>query len=383
MNTHQVLDTNIESSNLLISPLKIKEQIPLTEGAIETVLKGRQAIQNILDGKDSRKFIVVGPCSIHDVDVAEEYAMRLKALADKVSDQFLLVMRVYFEKPRTTVGWKGLINDPDLNGSFDIEKGLLAARSLLIKIAELGLPAATEALDPITPQYLAELVSWAAIGARTTESQTHREMASGLSMPVGFKNGTDGNIRVALDAIQSSRTPHRFLGIDQMGQVNTFQTKGNAYGHLILRGGGGQPNFDAATVTEVEEQLKKFNLLERIVIDCSHGNSYKNHKRQASVLENILQQITDGNQSIVGMMLESNLYEGNQKISNDPKKIKYGVSITDKCLGWDETEAIILSAHEKLSADRNITVTTCGVLVSGKPIKNLMATAGETRYIES
>ena len=376
MNTSQVLDTNIESSNLLMPPMQIKEQLPLTEAAIETVVQGRQAIQNILAGKTHQKFLVVGPCSIHDVSAAEEYATRLKALADKVRDQLLIVMRVYFEKPRTTVGWKGLINDPDLNGSFDIQKGLLTARGLLLKIAELGLPTATEALDPITPQYLAELVSWAAIGARTTESQTHREMASGLSMPVGFKNGTDGNIKVALDAIQSSRTPHRFLGIDQMGQVNTFQTKGNAYGHLILRGGGGQPNFNAVTVTEVEEQLKESNLPERIVIDCSHGNSSKNHTLQVAVLENILQQIADGNQSIVGMMLESNLHAGNQKVSPNPDELAYGVSITDKCIGWEETEAAILSAYESLRSDKTITVETCGVVVSGRPVRNLLTTAG-------
>lgn len=376
MDISKILDTNIEYSRVLMTPMQMKEQMPITEFAAETVLRGRQAVQDILVGKDSRKFIIVGPCSIHDAKAALEYAEKLKTLADKVKDKLLLVMRVYFEKPRTTIGWKGLINDPDLDGSFNMQKGLLTARNLLIKIAELGLPAATEALDPVTPQYLSELISWAAIGARTIESQTHREIASGLSMPVGFKNGTDGNIQVALDAIQSSRTPHHFWGIDQIGQVSTFQTKGNVYGHIILRGGSGQPNFDAATVAWVEKKLEELKLTQRIVIDCSHGNSYKNHKLQATVFKNVIQQLADGNQSIVGMMLESNLYEGNQKISTDIKKLNYGVSVTDKCIGWQETEEIILSAHKKLNADRNVTLHTCGMIVSGTPVRNLLTTKG-------
>jgi len=376
MELNRILDTNIESSQVLMTPVQIKEDLPLTELAATTVLQGRQDLQNILDGKDSRKFIVVGPCSIHDPQAAEEYAFKLKALADQVRDKLLILMRVYFEKPRTTVGWKGLINDPDLDDSFNLQKGLLTARNLLIKIAELGLPAATEALDPITPQYISELISWSAIGARTTESQTHREMASGLSMPVGFKNGTDGNIQVALDAIQSSRVPHHFLGVNQQGQISTFRTKGNPYGHLILRGGADQPNYDAATVTKVEEKLKKLNLLQRIVIDCSHGNSSKNHQLQAAVLTNILQQIADGNQSIVGVMLESNLYEGNQRITSNLKELKYGVSITDKCIGWEETEEIIWNAYEKLSIQRDMTLHTCGVVLSGVTIRNLLTTRG-------
>ena len=308
-----ILDIQIESSKPLITPSQVKEKLPLNEIAENTIIQGRQAIKDILDGKDSRKFIIVGPCSIHSVEAANDYAKRLKNLADRVSDQLLLIMRVYFEKPRTTVGWKGLINDPDLDSSFNMEKGLMAARSLLLSIAEIGLPTATEALDPITPQYLSELISWTAIGARTTESQTHREMASGLSMPVGFKNGTDGNIKVALDAVVSSRTSHSFLGINQVGQVVTCKTRGNHYGHLILRGGD-TPNYDAATVTRAEEKLTQLGLPQKLVIDCSHGNSYKNHKLQGAVLDNILQQIADGNRSIVGMMLESNLHEGNQKI---------------------------------------------------------------------
>ncbi len=349
MYLNKILDTNIESSQVLLTPIQIKEKLPLTESAEETVLQGRQDIKNILDGLDPRKMLIVGPCSIHDTKAAKDYAVKLKTLCDRVSDKLLLVMRVYFEKPRTTVGWKGLINDPDINDSFDIEKGLLVARKLLLDIAELGLPAATEALDPIIPQYLSELIAWSAIGARTTESQTHREMASGLSMPVGFKNGTDGNIKVALDALQSSRAPHNFLGIDQMGQVSIFKTKGNAYGHVILRGGGNKSNFDPETVAWAEEQLRQLNLSPRLVIDCSHGNSNKDHKKQADVFNQIVQQIVDGNTSIVGMMLESNLYEGNQKISEDLAALKYGVSITDKCIDWQETEEIILAAYDKLS----------------------------------
>ncbi len=376
MDIDKILDTNIESSKVLMTPIQLKEQLPLTEAAAEMALRGRQAIQAILDGKDPRKFIIVGPCSIHDPKAALEYAEKLKALADKVANKLLIVMRVYFEKPRTTMGWKGLINDPDLDGSFDVQKGLLIARSLLIKIAKLGLPTAIEALDPVTPQYLSELIAWAAIGARTIESQTHREMASGLSMPVGFKNGTDGNIKVALDAIQASKSPHHFLGINQMGQISVFKTKGNIHGHIILRGGGGQSNFDATTVAWVEKKLEELNLPQRIVIDCSHGNSYKNHKLQAAVLNNVLQQIVDGNRSIVGVMLESNLYRGNQKIPRDLKQLKYGVSITDNCISWEETEEIVLSAYEKLSADRNITWHTCGMVVSGKSVRNLLATRG-------
>jgi 3-deoxy-7-phosphoheptulonate synthase len=347
--SHKLFNAHIASSRVLLTPSDIKSKLPLTDLAKSTVVKSREQIQNILKGQDDRKFIVVGPCSIHDVQAAEDYAERLKKLAERVKDKLLPIVRVYFEKPRTTVGWKGLINDPDMDDSFHIEKGLLIARSLLIKIAELGLPAATEALDPIVPQYIDELISWSAIGARTTESQTHREMASGLSMPVGFKNGTDGSIQVALDALQSAIKPHHFLGIDQMGQVSIFQTTGNPYSHIILRGGGGQPNFDAASVRLAEEKFKEVNLPPRIVIDCSHGNSNKDHRQQAVVFENVIQQILDGNTSIVGVMLESNLYEGSQSLSSNLEELKYGVSVTDKCIGWEETEKIIWTAYEKLS----------------------------------
>lgn len=346
---NKIFNTHIETSHTLITPHEIKSKLPLTPLAEKTVLQYRQELEVILNFEDRRKFIVVGPCSIHDLCAAEEYAGKLKSLSEQVKDKLLLIMRVYFEKPRTTVGWKGLINDPDMDDSFHIEKGLLIARSLLIKLAELGLPTATEALDPIIPQYIGELITWSAIGARTTESQTHREMASGLSMPVGFKNGTDGSITVALNALQSAKIPHHFLGIDQQGQVSIFKTKGNAYGHIILRGGDKKPNFDAENVKVAEEKLKEAQLPPRIVVDCSHGNSNKDYKLQASVFESIIQQIVDGNTSIVGMMLESHLQEGNQPIPSNLEQLKYGVSVTDKCISWEETEKIVLAAYEKLN----------------------------------
>lgn len=345
---HKLINTNIKSSHVLLTPNEVKEKLPLTKIAENTILKFRQEIEHILDFQDRRKFIVVGPCSIHDPKAAIEYGERLLDLAKKVEDKLLLIMRVYFEKPRTTIGWKGLINDPEMDDSFNVEKGILIARSLLLKLTELGLPTATEALDPIIPQYISELVSWSAIGARTTESQTHREMASGLSMPVGFKNGTDGNIQVAVNALKSARTPHNFLGINQKGQVSVFQTRGNAHGHVILRGGI-QPNFDAENIKLVEEQLKAAKLSPRIVVDCSHGNTNKDYRLQSLVFENIIQQILDGNSSIVGMMLESNLYEGSQTITGNREDLKYGVSVTDKCINWEETERIILAAHAKLT----------------------------------
>ncbi|MCF4966598.1 3-deoxy-7-phosphoheptulonate synthase [Nostoc sp. CMAA1605] len=344
---NKLFNTNIKNCHVLLTPNEIKSKVPLTKTAEQTVWRFRKEIEQILDFQDRRKFIVVGPCSIHDPEAALEYAKRLKDLSDRVQDKLLLIMRVYFEKPRTTVGWKGLINDPNMDDSFHVEKGLIIARKLLVQLSELGLPSATEALDPIIPQYIGELITWSAIGARTTESQTHREMASGLSMPVGFKNGTDGNIQVALNALHSARTPHNFLGINPKGQVSVFETKGNAYGHVILRGGS-QPNFDAESVQQVETQLKQANLPPRIVIDCSHGNTNKNYKLQSSVLENVVQQIIDGNTSIVGMMLESHLSEGNQPINCPKEELKYGVSVTDPCIGWEETEKIILAAHEQL-----------------------------------
>ncbi|MEO1375600.1 MAG: 3-deoxy-7-phosphoheptulonate synthase [Cyanobacteria bacterium J06635_10] len=344
----QLFDTNIENYHVLLTPQEVKSKFPLTPAAEANVLKYRQELKDILDFRDRRKFIVIGPCSIHNTKLALEYSQRLKKLQEQVGDKLLLIMRVYFEKPRTTVGWKGLINDPDMDDSFHIEKGILTARELLLKINELGLPAGTEALDPIIPQYIGELIAWSAIGARTAESQTHREMSSGLSMPVGFKNGTDGKIQVALNALHSAKNSHHFLGLNQQGQVSIVQTNGNNYGHVILRGGGGKPNYDRENVKSAEEQLKKADLPPRIVIDCSHGNSNKDYKLQGGVLENVVQQIADGNTSILGMMLESNLNEGNQKIPSNLEELKYGVSVTDACIGWEETERIILAAYSKL-----------------------------------
>jgi 3-deoxy-7-phosphoheptulonate synthase len=344
----KISDACIDKSQVLMPPTALKAALPLTSELEQQVLKHRSAIKNILDFQDRRKFIVLGPCSIHDVPAAMEYAHKLKELSDRVSDKLLLIMRVYFEKPRTTVGWKGLINDPDLNDSFNVEKGLRMGRQLLLDITELGLPTATEALDPIVPQYIGDLIAWAAIGARTTESQTHREMASGLSMPVGFKNGTDGSIKVALNALQSAMQPHNFLGINQEGQVSVFQTTGNAYGHVILRGGEGKPNYDPSSVAAVEVALKQADMQPRIVVDCSHGNSNKDYRLQPIVLESVIQQIVRGNTSIVGLMLESNLAEGSQSIPADLSQLKYGVSVTDKCINWEQTTEIILAAHDRL-----------------------------------
>lgn len=341
-------DLNIASNVTLITPEQLKKKIPLSAKAQQTVSHGRQVVRNILDGKDHRLFIVIGPCSIHDVKAAHEYADRLKALADEVSDTLFLVMRVYFEKPRTTVGWKGLINDPYLDDSFKIEDGLHIGRQLLLDLAEKGLPTATEALDPISPQYLQDLISWSAIGARTTESQTHREMASGLSSAVGFKNGTDGGLTVAINALQSVSNPHRFLGINQKGGVSIVTTKGNRYGHVVLRGGNGKPNYDSVSVALCEQELKKAKIAANIMIDCSHANSNKDPALQPLVLENITNQIVDGNQSISSLMIESHLGWGNQSICEDLSQLQYGVSITDACIDWDTTEKSIRSMHAKL-----------------------------------
>ena len=340
-------DTHVAGAEILITPKKVKAQLPGTKKAYETVLKGRQEVEAILDHKDRRLFVVVGPCSIHDPKAAYEYATRLRRLSGLVKSTLLLVMRVYFEKPRTTIGWKGLINDPDMNDSFHVEKGILLARRLLIRFTEMGLPTATEALDPIIPQYIADLISWSAIGARTTESQTHREMASGLSMPVGFKNATDGSIQVALNGIRSARTSHHFLGIDQNAQTAIFRTTGNPYAHIVLRGGA-KPNYDAASIRACEKALEEAGLPKNIVVDCSHGNSNKDYRRQPEAFEEVLRQIGEGNDSIVGMMLESHLHEGNQPLQKNPSKLKYGVSVTDACINWETTEELLLKAHQKL-----------------------------------
>lgn len=341
---------NIESNMVLLTPAEMNDLLPLTNDHESAVLSHRRTLQAILSGKDKRLFIVVGPCSIHDIDAAKDYASRLKKLADKVSDKLFLVMRVYFEKPRTTTGWKGLINDPHLNDSFDIVTGLKQARQLMIDLVEEGLPIATEVLDPISPQYLADLVSWSAIGARTTESQTHREMASGLSSPVGFKNGTDGSLKVSIDALQAVSSPHSFLGINRQGQVSIVNTKGNAFSHVVLRGGGGKPNYDIDTIEICEQKLSEKGLNKNIVIDCSHENSSGKHRNQEKVFKHCIDLHIQGKQSIVGMMLESNLNAGNQKIPKDLSGLKYGVSVTDACIDWETTERIIMDAAEQLGS---------------------------------
>ena len=329
----------------LISPETLKEDLPVSETASETVITARKAIQQILAGKDQRLLVIVGPCSIHDADAAHDYAERLKKLADQVAETILIVMRVYFEKPRTTVGWKGLINDPELNGSHKINEGIKLARKILLATNDIGLPCATETLDPITPQYLADLISWSAIGARTTESQTHRELASGLSMPVGFKNGTNGGLNVALNAMASAQQPHHFLGISQQGASSVIQTSGNNFVHLVLRGGSNGPNFDAVSIHNAADELASAGLPKAIMIDCNHANSGKDPERQELVLRNLILQIKDGDQSIIGTMIESNINGGNQPISKD---MKYGVSVTDACLDWDNTNRILLNAHDSL-----------------------------------
>lgn len=341
-------DLNIASSETLITPEQLKQEMPLSDTAIQTVSHGRQVVRDILDGKDHRLFVVIGPCSIHDTKAALEYAGRLQKLAAEVSDTLFLVMRVYFEKPRTTVGWKGLINDPYMDDSFKIQDGLHIGRKLLCELAEMGLPTATEALDPISPQYLQDLISWSAIGARTTESQTHREMASGLSSAVGFKNGTDGSLTVAVNALQSVSSPHRFLGINQEGQVSIVTTKGNPYGHVVLRGGNGKPNYDSVSVAVCEQALAKAKIPANIMIDCSHANSNKDPALQPLVMDNVANQILEGNRSIIGLMVESHLGWGNQPIPKNLCDLQYGVSITDACIDWDTTEKAVLSMRDKL-----------------------------------
>ncbi len=337
---------NILAQRTLPPPSQLHLDIAASAAATDNVNTARAALTEILSGRDKRLIVVVGPCSIHDPKAAMEYAHKLKALATDLKEQLFIVMRVYFEKPRTTVGWKGLINDPHMDDSFQIEEGLHLARQLLIDLNELGLPCGTEALDPITPQYLGDMIAWSAIGARTTESQTHREMASGLSSPVGFKNGTDGDLDVALNAMLSAAQPHAFLGINGQGQVAVTQTRGNAQGQLILRGGP-VPNYDSVAVSQAEAALAAAKLPVNIVVDCSHANSRKNHALQTLVLKDVVNQIADGNRSIKGVMLESNLFEGNQKLGK-PADLRYGVSITDACLSWDTTEACLREAASKL-----------------------------------
>lgn len=348
MSGNKLENLNVASQEALITPEALKQEMPLSDKAAETVANGRQAIYDIMDGKDHRLFVVVGPCSIHDVEAARDYAQRLKKLADEVSDTLLIVMRVYFEKPRTTVGWKGLINDPHLNDTFDISEGLHIGRRLLLDINELGLPTATEALDPISPQYLQDTIAWSAIGARTTESQTHREMSSGLSMAIGFKNGTDGSLDVAVNAMKSVSHPHSFLGIDQQGKVAIIRTKGNDYGHVVLRGGGGKPNYDSVSVALCEKALEKSGLRASVMVDCSHANSNKDPGIQPLVMQDVTHQILEGNKSIQSLMVESNINWGNQSIPENKADLKYGVSVTDACIDWETTEKAIREMRDKL-----------------------------------
>ncbi|QEM68108.1 3-deoxy-7-phosphoheptulonate synthase [Geobacter sp. FeAm09] len=332
----------------VIAPADLRQVFPLSDRDREFVNTSRERVKEIIHRRDRRLMVVVGPCSIHDPVAAIEYAKRLALLSRKVEDHLLLVMRTYFEKPRTTIGWKGLINDPDMNHSHLISKGLGIARGLLLKVTSLNVPVATEMLDPITPEYLADMISWGAIGARTTESQTHREMSSGLSFPVGFKNGTDGNLQIAMDAMKAVQHPHSFLGINREGRTSIIQTCGNPDVHIVLRGGSRRVNYTPEDIAATEESLKKNGLFPTIMVDCSHGNSNKDYQKQPEVLESVIQQIVDGNTSISGVMIESNLEAGSQKIAADPGQLKYGVSITDACIDWATTERIILAAHDRL-----------------------------------
>jgi len=338
----QKLDNvNIRSEQVLVTPAQLKLDLPVTPSVRDNVQRARMAVKNIVRRKDPRLLVVVGPCSIHDVDAALDYAERLAALAGEVGDSLMLVMRAYFEKPRTTVGWKGLVNDPHLDDTFEVGEGLAIARQLLLDMAEMNLPLSTEALDPITPQYLQDLISWTAIGARTTESQKHREMASGLSSAVGFKNGTDGGLTVALNALQSVASPHSFLGINTSGQVAVMHTRGNPDAHLVLRGGSNGPNYDAGSVAAAESGLIAAGLEPTIMVDCSHANSNKDHNRQPLVARDIAAQIAAGNRSVIGLMIESNLAAGNQPLQGGRDGLQYGVSITDACIDWQTTQALL------------------------------------------
>ena len=343
--TNQIHNKNIESETVITSPIDLRKLIKVSDHGKANILTSRKTVDDIFLGRDKRIIVIVGPCSIHDIDAAKEYALKLKLLQKEVEESLYIMMRVYFEKPRTTVGWKGLISDPDMDNSLDVEKGLRQGRELMAWLAEQGIPTATEALNPITPQYLADLISWCAIGARTTESQTHREMSSGLSMTVGFKNGTDGNLSMAVNAIKACSSPQSFLGINDEGQISTFKAKGNKSSHIILRGGI-KPNYDKESVLECENLLRENGLTERIMIDCSHDNSHQDYRNQGRVIEDIKSQIMSGNESIFGVMLESNLFSGKQKIQENKDSMKYGVSVTDGCIDWDETESVIKSLKE-------------------------------------
>ncbi len=337
----QLENLNIVAHEVLVTPEQLKAKLPVSEAVRESVQEAREAVCRVLDRSDHRLLIVIGPCSIHDVAAAKDYAERLQGLAREVEDSLLIVMRAYFEKPRTTVGWKGLINDPYLDDTFCVAEGLEIARSLLLDIASLGLPLSTEALDPITPQYMQDLIVWSAIGARTAESQTHREMASGLSSVIGFKNGTDGSLGVAINALQSVASPHRFLGISPSGQVAVLHTRGNSHAHIVLRGGSNGPNYSTDHIKACEAALDKIQQRANIMVDCSHANSNKDHNKQIDVARDVASQITSGNQSIIGLMIESNIDEGNQPLTEDLAALRYGVSVTDACIGWKQTETLL------------------------------------------
>ena len=341
-------DVHIESTTPLITPLDLVNKLPITPQVERTVVSGREQVRKILIGQDTRLMMIFGPCSIHDEEVALDYARRLVELSKRLSDRLLIVMRVYFEKPRTTIGWKGLIYDPNLDGTLDIETGLHRARALLLKIGEMGMYAGTEFLDPVVPQYLAGLITWSTIGARTTESQTHRQMASGLSMPVAFKNGTDGNAQIAVDAMVCARSPQGFLGLDHQGRTALVRTTGNPDGHLVLRGGNGGPNFGAEAIALAKKQLQAAGVRSQLLVDCSHGNSNKEHTKQAGALKDVVEQRLAGNTDIIGCMVESNLAPGKQDLCDDPSQLKYGTSITDACIGWEETEQLLTWTHDKV-----------------------------------
>ena len=350
MSQSSIHNVNVASQQALTAPVALRSSVPVDESIFSFVRESREVVSRILDREDHRLMVVVGPCSIHDHDAAIDYAAKLKTLSDELKDTLYVIMRVYFEKPRTTTGWKGLINDPSLDDSFDIEAGLKLGRTLLRDLLAMGLPTATEALDPITPQYLHDLICWSAIGARTTESQTHREMASGLSSAVGFKNGTDGSLDVAINALKSVQHPHRFLGINSEGVVSIFETRGNPYGHVVLRGGSNGPNYDSVNISKCESELAKAGLPSNIMVDCSHANSSKDHNVQPLVARDISNQILKGNKSIVGVMLESHLNEGRQDIPADLSDLQYGVSVTDACMDWDTTETSLRELADSLQS---------------------------------
>lgn len=345
-------DIRIKELRPLISPALVMEEFPLSTAGANTILEARLQATDIIEGKDDRLLVVVGPCSIHDSKAALEYAQNLLPLAQELNNELLIVMRIYFEKPRTIVGWKGLINDPDLNGSFNINKGLRIARKLLLDLANMGLPAGCEFLDTIVPQYISDLVSWGAIGARTTESQIHRELASGLSMPIGFKNPTYGNIQVAIDAIRAALQPHHFLSVTKHGIAAIVSTQGNKDCHVILRGSSLGPNYTSEHVKQTTKLLTHANLVPKLMIDCSHGNSQKDHTKQIHVVENICEQITNDDKAICGVMLESNLVAGNQDLATT-KKLVYGKSITDACISWDTTVPILEDLARAVMSRRN------------------------------